>query len=33
MTIILVSAVMSLGIIGAACAISRAGEEMDSDQH
>jgi hypothetical protein len=33
MAIILFSTIVSLGIIGAACAISRAGEEMDSDQH
>ncbi len=29
MTIILISTILSLGIIGAACAIAKAGEQMN----
>jgi len=33
MGIVLISGIISLGFIGAACAIARAAEEMGSDQH
>lgn len=33
MGIVIISGVISLGFIGAACAIARASEYMGSDQH